>query len=277
LQVSLIVAGEKSGTLNEIMAQIAVDLEKSKALSSKITGAMIYPVIIFIVMGIVLLVMLLFMIPSVKNLYHDFGVNELPGPTQFLVNLSDAVSNPIGFITIVVLIVAVVFGFRYYYSTYQGRRNVDKLLLKLPVFGSLLTKIEVTQFTRLLSLLLKSGVPIVEALKVVANSLGNTSFKDLVLQSADEVTKGNSIAIPLAKGNVFPLVLLKMIATGEETGKLDKVTGDMALYYEAEVDEITSNLTKLMEPFILLTVGVLVGFMAVAIYLPLYSIGQYIK
>ncbi len=277
LQISLIVAGEKSGTLNEIMAQIAIDMEKAKSLRGKIVGAMIYPIIIFIVMGIVLVVMLVFMIPSVQSLYHDFGVTQLPGVTQILVDLSATVTNPFFLIVAIISIVAIVLGGRYYYSTYQGRRVLDKLTLKIPIFGPLIGKVQITQFARLLSLLMKSGVPIVDALRTVANALGNSVFKDVVLSAADEVLKGNSIAVPLAKDNVFPLVMLKMIATGEETGKLDKVTADMAAYYEAEVDETTSNLTKLMEPFILLVVGVLVAFMAIAIYLPIYSIGQYIQ
>ena len=277
LELSLLVAGEKSGTLNEIMAQIAIDMEKSKSLRGKIIGAMIYPIIILVVMAIVLVVMLVFMIPSVKGLYSDFGVSELPGVTQFLVNISEAVTNPFTAIIIVLVIVFTVLGVRYYYTTYQGRRAIDRLLLKIPIFGPLLNKVQITQFARLLSLLMKSGVPIVDAMRTVANALGNSIYKDLIQQAADEVLKGNPMAIPLAKDDVIPLVMLKMVATGEETGKLDKVLSDMAAYYEAEVDETTSNLTKLMEPFILLTVGVLVGFMAIAIYLPLYSIGQYIQ
>jgi len=228
-------------------------------------------------MAIVLVVMLVFMIPSVKGLYSDFGVSELPGVTQFLVNISEAVTNPFTAIIIVLVIVFTVLGVRYYYTTYQGRRAIDRLLLKIPIFGPLLNKVQITQFARLLSLLMKSGVPIVDAMRTVANALGNSIYKDLIQQAADEVLKGNPMAIPLAKDDVIPLVMLKMVATGEETGKLDKVLSDMAAYYEAEVDETTSNLTKLMEPFILLTVGVLVGFMAIAIYLPLYSIGQYIQ
>jgi type IV pilus assembly protein PilC len=277
LELSLLVAGEKSGTLNEIMAQIAVDMEKSKSLRGKIIGAMIYPVIIMVVMVIVLIVMLVFMVPSVKSLYADFGVSELPGITQFLVNISEAVTNPFGAIAIILIIIFSIVGLRYYYATYQGRRAIDRLLLKMPVFGSLLNKVQITQFARLLSLLMKSGVPIVESMRTVADAIGNTIYKDLILQAADEVLKGNPMAVPLAKDNIMPLVMLKMIATGEETGKLDKVLSDMAAYYEAEVEETTSNLTKLMEPFILLTVGVMVGFMAIAIYLPLYSIGQYIQ
>lgn len=276
LQVNLLVAGEKSGNLNEVMIRIAEDLEKSKKLRSKIIGAMIYPIIIAVVMVVVIVMMMVFMVPAVKALYLDFGVTELPWITQVLVTLSELFTSPVGIIVTVLLVVMGFVSYRYYASTPAGRRNLDRLLLKVPVFGPLTTKIQLTQFNHVLTMLIQSGVPILEALRIVANSLGNVMFREAIQYAAAEVLKGSPISIPLAKSEVFPLVMLKMIATGEETGKLDKVTADMALYYEAEVEETTSNLTKLMEPFILLVVGIMVGFMAVAIYLPLYSLGQYI-
>jgi type IV pilus assembly protein PilC len=277
LQISLIIAGETSGTLNEVMLQIADDMEKSKQLRGKIIGAMIYPALLFGVMAVVLVVMLVFMIPSVKDLYTNFGATELPFATQLLVDLSGTITKPLVAIVLVLTIVFWVVGIRYYYSTPSGRRVLDRLLLKVPIFGNLTAKIQLAQFCRLLSLLLKNGVSIVDALKIVANALSNQIYKDIIYQAVGEVTKGNSLSIPLAKDKVFPVLMLKMIATGEETGNLDKVTGDMAEFYESDVNEITGNLTKLMEPFILLVVGGLVGFMAVAIYLPLYSLGQYVK
>jgi type IV pilus assembly protein PilC len=273
LQINLLVAGEKSGQLNEVMEQIAIDLRKEKDLQSKIKGAMIYPVIIFIVMILVMVVMMLFMIPSVKDLYENFDA-ELPWITQALVTMSEGLSSPVGLISLVLVPVIVFFGFRYYYSTPSGRHVLDKLLLKIPVFGNLTTKVQLTQFNRLLSMLMKSGVPIVEELRIVAKSLSNIWFQELVMQASAEVTKGKSITIPLSKSKIFPVIMLKMLATGEETGKLDQITADMAEYYEKEVDDLTSNLTKLMEPFILLIVGGMVAFMAVAIYLPLYDLGQ---
>ncbi len=276
IQINLLVAGEQSGKLNEVMAQIAEDMEKSQQLRSKILGAMIYPVIIFVVMIVVLAVMLVFMIPSVKDLYSEFGVDELPGITQALVNVSDAVTQPAGIVIILSLSIFGFLGFRYYYSTEAGRRVIDKVLLRVPIFGSLNRKIQLSQFNRLFSMLLRSGVPIVNSLQIVAKAMGNKTFEDIIIEASKEVIKGNSITIPLAKDEVFPLIMLKMLATGEETGKMDQVTYDMGKFYEAEVEEITNNLTKLMEPIILLTVGLLVGFMAVSIYLPLYQIGQYI-
>lgn len=278
LQINLLVAGEKSGSLPEVMSQISEDLEKSKELRGKIVGAMIYPIIIVFVMIIVLALMLVFMIPSVKELYLNLGGpdTELPFITNLLINLSGAITSPFGIFVAVLLPVVGYISFRYAYSTISGRRFVDRILLRIPVFGGLNTKVQLTLFNRLLSMLLKSGVPIIDALKIVSNSLGNILFKEAVAKAATEVSKGNSISIPLAESEVFPLTMVKMMATGEETGKLEQITADMSKYYEAEVNEITGNLTKLMEPFILLLVGGLVGFLAVAIYLPLFSIGSLI-
>lgn len=277
VQLNLIKAGEKSGNLNQMLQQISIDMEKSKQLRGKVVGAMIYPIIIFITMIVVFVMMLVFMIPSVKSLYTDFGVNELPPITQFLVDLSNTIASPVGIVTIILTVIFLVVGTRYYYTTVSGRHMLDKLLLRLPVFGQLQSKVQLMQFGRLLAMLMRSGIPIVDSLHIVANAMGNILFKDAVNLAATEVLRGNTIAVPLAKANVFPLIMLKMIATGEQTGKLDVVCAEMAAFYEAEVDEMTSNLTRLLEPIILLGVGGVVGFLAVAIYLPLYSIGQYIK
>lgn len=275
VQINLIVAGEKSGNLNEMMEKIAIDLEKSKDLRSRIVGALIYPAILMIVLVVVVAVMLIFMIPSVESLYKDFGAEDLPFVTQILVDLSNFITSPAGAIGVIGSVFFLYFSFRYLYSTPRGRRQIDKFLLQIPVFGSLQTKVNLAQFNRLLSLLLQSGVSIVEALQIVANAVGNTAFSDLLRDAAVQVSKGNSLTLPLSKGDVFPLMMLKMLATGEETGNLDRVTQDMGDYYDKEVDEITKNLTKLMEPLIMVLVGGVVAFLAVAIYLPIYQLGQF--
>lgn len=276
VQINLIIAGEKSGNLNEMMEKIAVDLEKSKDLRSKIVGALIYPIILVIVLIVVVAVMLIFMVPSVEALYADFGAAELPFVTQFLVNLSNFVTSPEGAVGIIGGAVFVFFSFRYYYSTERGRRQIDKLLLQIPIFGPLQQKANLAEFNRLISLLLQSGVSIVEGLNIVAKALNNTAFSDLINEAAIQVSKGNSLTLPLSKDqNVFPLMMLKMLATGEETGNLDTVTKDMGQYYDKEVEETTRNLTKLMEPIIMVLVGGVVAFLAVAIYLPIYQLGQF--
>lgn len=277
LQISLIVAGEKSGTLNEVMAQISIDLEKSKQLRSKLKGALIYPAILTVVMIGVFVMLLVFMIPTVKTLYNDFGVEELPTVTAILVSISDFISNPVGIIVILMLVIFGYLGARYIRSTKSGRYFTDKLFLRIPVFGKLVEKAELAQFCRLLDMLMRNGISIVEALRIIANSLTTAVYKNEVFAAVDEVAKGNPLSLVLARGNVFPIILVKMLSTGEETGKVDKIAKDMGNYYEAELNDLTANLTKLIEPFILLGVGGLVGFMAIAVYLPLYQLGQYIQ
>lgn len=277
IQISLLVAGERSGALNEVMAQIAIDLEKSKSLRSKLIGSLIYPAVLMVVMLAVLIMMIVFMIPTVKSLYEEFGTTELPPITSILISISEFLTDPLKLIIIIILVISIVLSVRYAYSTPGGKRTIDGFLLKVPVFGQIIEKSELTQFCRLVAMLLHNGVSIIEALKVIANSMSNELFKSAVLEAREEVIKGNSLSLPLAKSKVFPLVLVKMLATGEETGKLDKVTADMGEYYETELNELTANLTKLLEPFILLGVGGVVGFMAVAVYLPLYQLGEYIK
>lgn len=274
IQLNLLAAGEKSGNLNEIMIKIADDLEKSRSLKNKIRGAMIYPTVIFFVIAIVIMVVVVFMIPSVEGLYEDLGGGELPAVTRSLVVVSDFVTNPLGLLITVVSIIFMVLGFRYYNSTEGGKKNVDTLRFKLPVFGNLSRMMHLAQFCRLLSMLMQSGVPIVQALKVVANSLENSTMSEAVARASEDVTKGVNLSSALSTDSPFPDILLKILETGEETGNLDNVLDDMGKYYSGEVEDLTNNLTKLMEPLILLIVGGLVGFIAVAVYLPIYSIGS---
>jgi type IV pilus assembly protein PilC len=275
VQINLLAAGEKSGNLNEIMLRIAEDLEKSRQLRGKIVGALIYPIILLVVLTFVVVAMLVFMVPAVSDLYKEFGSEaQLPWVTQVLVALSGFLTSSFGSITVLAIVLFVVIGFRYYRATPAGNLATDKWLLKMPIFGNLQQKIQLVQFTRLLSLLLQSGVPIVDALEIIASAMSNKVFTNAIKNAAVQVAKGNPITIPLAREEVFPLMLLKMLATGEETGKLDQVSGDMSKFYEQEVNEITANLTKLMEPVIMVLVGGAVAFLALAIYLPIYQLGQ---
>lgn len=274
-QINLLVAGEDSGNLNEILLRIAEDLEKSKALRGKLVGALIYPIILLVALVGVFAIMLIFMIPAVSDLYSEFGAENLPWITTLLIGMSNFLTNPVGLITIFAIIILAFVGFRYYRITPEGRYNIDNLLLKMPIFGNLLVKIQLAQFCRLLSLLLKSGVPIVTVLETISNASDNMVFQKVIKQASVQVAKGNPLSTQLAKAEgVFPMVLLKMLATGEETGKLDQVSGDMAKFYEEEVNDITSTLSKLMEPLILVLVGGGVAVMALAIYLPIYQLGE---
>jgi len=274
-QVNLLVAGENSGNLNEILLRIAEDLEKSQALRGKLVGALIYPVILLVALVGVFAIMLIFMIPAVSDLYKEFGADSLPWITTVLISMSNFLTNPAGIFGIIAFFVIIYVGFRYYRVTPEGRYNVDRLILKIPIFGNLISKIQLTQFCRLLSLLLKSGVPIVTVLETIANASNNRVFEAVIRDAAVQVAKGNPLSTQLAKTEgVFPMVLLKMLATGEETGKLDQVSADMAKFYEEEVNQLTSTLSKVMEPLILILVGGGVAVMALAIYMPIYQLGE---
>jgi len=278
LQISLIKSGEESGNLVEVMQQIAEDMQKSHQIRSKVKGALIYPIVIFFTSIIVVLVLVVYMIPAVENLYEDLGAgpDDIPAITRFLVAVSDAVTNPVGMSIAILVIVGIILAGRFFYASLAGRKTVDKMLLNLPIFGDLITKNQVLQMVRLSSMLLGSGIQIIEALKATSRSMSNIHYKIALLYAADRVSKGSPISVPLAKSGVIPTMVIKMIATGEQTGALDKILKDLTKFYEDEVNEITNNLTKLMEPLMLLVVGGLVAFLAVAVYLPIYSLSDFV-
>ncbi len=280
IHINLMAAGEKSANLNEMLEKISVDLEKSKNLRGKITGAMIYPAIIMVVLVVVMFLMITVMVPQVKDLYYSLGKKEIPAITQFLVDVGTLFGNPAFLAILAILIVAGIMLYRYIYSTPKGLRLIDKLKLRIPVFGKVIVKYEVVQFCRLTSMLLVSGVQIIETVNIVINSSSNQIFKDIMTRAIDEVTKGVPLSIALAKYNdelAFPNVLLRIMATGEETGKVDQILEDMGKLYESELEQLTSNLTKLMEPLIMVVAGGMVGFLAVAIYLPIFQVGSLVN
>ncbi|MEI7578767.1 MAG: type II secretion system F family protein [bacterium] len=278
LQISLIQSGEQSGNLVEIMLQIAEDMQKSNQIRSKVRGALIYPIVVLFTALIVVIVLVVYMIPAVESLYKDLGAKEsdIPAITRFLVTISRFFTNPFGVAVTVIIFVGIVVAFRFIYSSMAGRKTIDRWLMKVPIFGDLIVKNQVLQMVRLLGMLLKSGIPIIDALKATARAVGNIHFKIALVYTADRVAKGSPISVPLARSQVMPVMVIKMIATGEETGTLDQILLDLAVFYEDEVNEITTNLTRLMEPLMLLVVGGLVAFLAVAVYLPIYSISQFV-
>ncbi|MBU0975949.1 MAG: type II secretion system F family protein [Patescibacteria group bacterium] len=269
VELNLIAAGEESGNLVEIMQRVAENLEKQKDFNSKVKGAMIYPAIITVVMVVVVILLMMFMIPAVESLYEDFDA-ELPWMTRLLVTISNFFAS--FWWAIVAFFIALIFGIRYYYSTPSGREVIDRILLTIPIIGDLNTKVHLAEFSRLLALLLKSGISIISAINIVANALSNIHFKNALKNAAKEVEKGVPLAVPISKEDDFPLVVSHMIATGENTGNLDKVLSDVANYYQTEVDYMTANLTKILEPIILVFVGGMVAFLAFAIYGPIYNL-----
>ena len=276
LQTNLIAAGEKSGNLNEVLINVEKDMEKSNKLRGKVKGALIYPAIISVAIFAVFFVLVVFMVPQMETLYNDFGVENLPGVTNIIVKFSNFLTSAYGIITIIFIVLMLFGAFVYYKSTDSGRRLFHRLILKVPIFGQLNVKIQVAEFSRLLSMLLSSGVPIIDALNIVADSTSNVIYAEAVKVAALKVTKGVPLALPLEQAKIYPKILTRVVAVGEETGKLDQVLADMAEFFETEVNEMADNLTKMLEPIILLVVAGLVGFLAVAVYWPIYSLGEYV-
>ncbi len=280
VQINLIAAGEKSGNLNEMLNKVAEDLEKSKNLRGKITGAMIYPAIIFVVLILIMFVMIVFMVPQIEQLYESLGAEDIPLVTRILVAIGRFASNPLFIVTVIAAVIGLFITYRYFVSNPERKMIIDKLFIKVPVFGNLLSKIQLSEFCRLTAMLMRSGIPIIEAITIVSKAMPSEVYKKIIIDSKEELTKGNTLSIGIAKSNInnaFPTILIRIISTGEESGKLDQVLDDMYKYYESEVEQITGNLTKLLEPFILVLVGGMVAFLAVAIYLPIYTVGNFIN
>jgi len=280
IHMSLLQAGEKSANLNEMLLKIADDLEKSNSIRGKIIGAMIYPAIIFIALIGVFVLMITTMIPQVKELYESLGQHQLPAVTQILVDIGNLFTNPFFLVVLVIVIISIIATYRYADTTEKGKRFIDRMKLKIPIFGGIIKKAEIVQFTRLLSMLMKSGIQIIDAITIVRNSSGNKIYKDILTKSIDEVTKGNGLAVSIAKYNeydAFPIILVRIMSTGEESGKLDQILQDMSVFYQAELDQVTSNLTKIMEPLIMVLAGGMVAFLAIAVYLPIFQVGQYVQ
>jgi type IV pilus assembly protein PilC len=280
VQINLLEAGEKSGKLNEILKQISEDMEKSKDLRGKITGALIYPVIILVVMVIVMIIMIVFMAPQVKDLYASLGQTDLPATTQVLVSIGESFSNGVAPIVIIFSFIALFFSIKYAQSTEGGTLFLDKFKLKLPVFGELTKKEEIASFARTMSMLLKSGIPIIESIEITGKSLGNAHFKRVLNLAKEDVIKGSNLSVGMAKYNekwIYPIILIRIIAVGEEAGKLEKILDDMTKFYENELEQMTGNLTKLIEPIMMVFIGFMVGFLALAVYTPTLQLVQNIK
>lgn len=273
ITVNLLEAGEESGHLEEILRRLADELEKQKALQDKVRSAFIYPVVIFIVVILVVALLVFVLVPAMEDIYADFGA-ELPFVTRLLISISGGAIKY--WWVIVTTLAAAGIGIKYYLDTPKGKRNFDRLLLKSPIFGSLMVKIQVTQFTRVLSLLLKSGLSIIEALKLTAGALSNELFRETVLAAKSEVEKGSSMAAPIARSEYFPLIVSQMIAVGEESGEIDGILAKLSEYYNSEVEVMTSNLTTLMEPLILVLVGGVIAFIALAVYMPMFTLVEVI-
>ncbi len=268
LFVNMIAAGEAGGILDGILRRLAAYMEKAAKLKAQVKGAMTYPIVTLIIAVVVLAVILVFVIPVFEEMFADFG-GELPLPTQIVVAMSDMVKSKI--IYIVIGLVLFIIAFKKFYRTEKGREIVDKLLLKLPVFGDLLRKVAVAKFTRTMGTMLSSGVAILEALDIVAKTAGNKTVENAIYKVRKGIAEGRTMADPLAQSGVFPSMVCQMISVGESTGALDAMLGKIADFYDEEVDQAVENLTSLIEPFMLVFLGVTIGGLVVAMYLPIFK------
>jgi type IV pilus assembly protein PilC len=268
LYTNMVAAGEAGGILDTILLRLAVFLEKNDALRRKVKGAMIYPGVIMSVAVIAIGVLLLFVIPVFKEMFASVGM-ALPLPTRVVIMLSEFLQGY--WYMVAGGIIAAVFLMKRYYATNDGQRNIDAALLRFPILGDVLRKSAVSRFTRTLGTLISSGVSILEGLEITAKTAGNRVIQDAIMESRASIAGGESIAAPLQKSQVFPPMVISMIAVGEQTGGLDEMLSKIADFYDEEVDAAVSGLLAMMEPVMIVFLGVVVGGMVVSMYLPIFD------
>ncbi len=271
LYVNLVAAGEVGGILDTILDRLAVFLEKNAAMNAKIKSAMKYPTIVLVATIGITIVLLYWVVPTFADLFMSQG-QALPGPTQFVVDLSQWTQRNI--LLIIVIIVGSVFGFKFGMKNKQFKHNVHKLALQAPVVGDLVRKSAVARFTRTLGTLVSSGVPLVDGLEVVSRTAGNLVIEKAIVFVREKVIEGNDMTTPLTDANVFPSMVVQMIGVGEATGAMDTMLNKIADFYEEEVDVAIDGLTSMIEPLMMIFIGGIVGGMMVAMYLPIFAMGQ---
>jgi len=269
LFVNMIAAGEAGGILDTILKRLATYIEKAVKLKSQVKGAMVYPVAVIGIAGIVIAVILWKVIPTFAAMFEGLGA-QLPLPTRIVIAMSNWFVRLLPFM--VVFAIAFVFLFKKYYATYNGRRVVDRMVLKLPILGILMQKIAVARFCRTLATLMASGVPILDGLEITARTAGNAIIEDAIMAVRKGVESGLTVAQPLKESGVFPPMVVQMIGVGEQTGALDAMLSKIADFYEDEVDQAVANLLTLMEPVMIAFLGVTVGGIVISMYLPLFDL-----
>jgi type IV pilus assembly protein PilC len=269
LFVNMIAAGEAGGILDTILKRLATYIEKAVKLKGQVKGAMVYPVAVIGIAGIVIAVILWKVIPTFAAMFEGLGA-QLPLPTRLVIAASNWFVRLLPFL--VVFAIAFVFLFKKYYATHHGRRVVDRMVLKLPILGILMQKIAVARFCRTLATLMASGVPILDGLEITARTAGNAIIEDAIMAVRKGVESGLTVAQPLKESGVFPPMVVQMIGVGEQTGALDAMLSKIADFYEEEVDQAVANLLTLMEPVMILFLGVTVGGIVISMYLPLFDL-----
>lgn len=274
LYCNMVHAGEVGGLLDTILNRLSKHIEKAMKLKAQIKSAMVYPAAICGIAVIVITVLMIWVIPVFEKMFREMsnGKMALPGPTQLVINMSNFAQG--NWYIILGAIVAAVVGVKKYYGTPQGRLAIDRLVLKVPIFGDLIRKASVAKFTRTLGTLLSSGVPLLEALAICAKTSGNKVVEGALLDARVSISGGKTISEPLAKSGTFPKMVTHMIAVGESTGALDNMLGKIADFYEDEVDQAVTSLTALLEPMMMVFLGVTIGFIVIAMYLPIFSMAS---
>ena len=275
LYVNLVAAGEQGGVLDSVLQRLAVYIEKAMKLKKKVKGAMIYPSVVLFIAALVVAIIMIFVIPVFAKVFGEMGV-ALPLPTQLVIGFSNFLSG-IGGLIVFFIIVGAIIGFRQYRKTSAGRMNTDRLFLKIPVIGNLIQKVAVARFSRTLGTLISSGVPILDGLEICARSAGNKVIEKVVYEVKKEVASGKTVSEPLAKSDVFPPMVVQMISVGESTGSLDQMLSKIADFYDDEVDNSVANLTVLLEPALMVFLGTVIGFIVVALYLPIFKLGSVVS
>ena len=271
LFVNMIQAGEAGGILDTILRRLSAYMEKAAKLKSQIKGAMTYPVVTLVIAFVVVAVIMVFVIPVFEEMFKGMGGN-LPKPTQIVVNMSRFTKGNIHFI--IGGVVALIFTIKKLYATEKGRIIFDDVALKLPVFGDLIRKAAVAKFTRTTGTMLSSGVSILDSLEIVAKTAGNKTIEKAVFDTRAAIAEGRTMSDPLLESGVFPSMVCQMIAVGESTGALDAMLGKIADFYDEEVDQAVENMTALIEPFMLVFLGVVIGGLVVSMYLPIFKMAS---
>src|SRR5277367_821898 len=272
LFVNLVEAGEQAGALEALLDKIATYKEKTEALKKKIKKALFYPIAVLAVAVIVSVILLIFVIPQFESLFKGFGA-DLPAFTQIVVNLSRFVQHQ-GWM-VLIAIAGAIYAFMYFHKRSRNmRRFLDRAMLKFPIIGPILLKSAIARFARTLSTMFAAGVPLVEAMQSVAGATGNIVYEEGTLRMKDEVATGQRLQRAMENTGLFPNMVVQMIAVGEESGSLDTMSGQVAEFYEAEVDNAVDSMSSLLEPMIMVVLGVLVGGMVIAMYLPIFKLGS---
>ena len=274
LYVAMIRAGEIGGVLDSVLLRLAENLEKDVALRQKIKSAMTYPTVVFCLVIMIMIGMLIFVVPTFKNLYRDLG-GDLPLPTRVLIVLSDKAKQ--FWYILAALMIGLWVGLRRWVNTEKGRGKWDAMKLRVPIFGQLVHKSALSRFSRTLSVLMRSGVPILQSLEIVRETVNNTVVSNAVQDVAASVKEGESIAKPLERHDIFPPMVVQMISVGEETGALDTMLAKISDFYDQEVEATVEALTSLIEPVLIAVMGVVVGGMVVALYMPMFNIIKLIQ